>query len=168
MNGLFNAIEAIFFTNIFGQLNLYTILSTALKFVFVVIILVYVGRIVRMITLDIKQTVERRPVRAASLKLLSNPANFDFPIRDEYFLSDNTSIGRADDNTIVIKDQKMSKHHAQIIQNGGAFFIDDLKATNPTRVNEEVIHQPHELHSRDLVTLGGVDFVFINGDDHEN
>ena len=112
--------------------------------------------------------MRQRSVRAASLKLLSNPADFDFPVREEYFLSDNTSIGRADDNTIVIKDRQMSKHQAVIVQNGGHFLIDDLKATNPTQVNDEVVTQPLELHSRDMVALGGIHFVFLNEADHEN
>lgn len=167
MNTIFNGLEALLFTKFFGQIDLYTILSTVLKFAFVVIVLVFIARIVRMITLDIKQTVQRRPIHAASLKLLHDPSLFDFPIRDEYFLSDNTSIGRADDNNIVIHDRRMSKHQARIVQNGSQFFIDDLQSTNPTLVNEEAVEGPRELVSRDIVNLGGIDFVFLNGDEYE-
>ena len=168
MDGFFNAREALFFTQLFGKVTLYMIVSTILKFIFVLIVLVFISRIVRMITMDIRSTMRQRSVRAASLKLLSNPADFDFPVREEYFLSDNTSIGRADDNTIVIKDRQMSKHQAVIVQNGGHFLIDDLKATNPTQVNDEVVTQPVELHSRDMVALGSIHFVFLNEADHEN
>ncbi len=168
MNGFFSAMEALFFTDLIGSIDLYTILSTVLKFIFVLIVLIFVSRIVRMITMDIRATVRRSPNEAASLKLLQNPQFLDFPIRDVYFLSDNTSIGRADDNTIVIKDRQMSKHQARIVKNGTRFFIDDLKATNPTRVNAEVVTQPRELHSHDILTLGGLEFVFIHGETDEN
>lgn len=167
MDNIFNGLEALLFTKIFGQIDLYTIISLVLKFVFVVIVLVFIARIVRMITLDIRQTVRRRPVDAASLKLLHDPSLFDFPIRDEYFLSDNTSIGRADDNNIVIHDRRMSKHQARIVQNGTQFFIDDLQATNPTLVNEEPVDGPRELMSCDIVNLGGIDFLFLRGDEYE-
>lgn len=168
MNEFFNAMEALFFTELFGKITLYMILSTVLKFVFVLIVLSFVSRIVRMITMDIQHTATRRPIQAASLRLLSNPEDYDFPLRDEYYLSDNTSIGRADDNTIVIKDRQMSKHQAVIVQNGSHFFIDDLQSTNPTTVNDGIVLQPTELHSRDIVSLGGLHFVFLNEEEHED
>lgn len=168
MNEFFNALEALFFTELFGKITLYMILSTVLKFVFVLVVLSFISRIVRMITMDIQQSAVRRPVQAATLRLLSNPDDYDFPLRDEYYLSDNTSIGRADDNTIVIKDRQMSKHQAVIVQNGSHFFIDDLQATNPTTVNDTIVLQPTELHSRDIVALGGLHFVFLNEEEHED
>ena len=168
MNDFFNTLEAVFFTELFGKVTIYMILSTLLKFIFVIIVLSFISRIVRMITMDIQQTTARRPVQAASLRLLSNPDDYDFPLRDEYYLSDNTSIGRADDNTIVIKDRQMSKHQAVIVQNGSHFFIDDLQSTNPTTVNDGIVLQPTELHSRDIVALGGLHFVFLNEEEHED
>lgn len=168
MNDFFNTLEAVFFTELFGKVTIYMILSTVLKFIFVIIALSFISRIVRMITMDIQQTTARRPVQAASLRLLSNPDDYDFPLRDEYYLSDNTSIGRADDNTIVIKDRQMSKHQAVIVQNGSHFFIDDLQSTNPTTVNDGIVLQPTELHSRDIVALGGLHFVFLNEEEHED
>lgn len=168
MNEFFNALEVLFFTELFGKITLYMILSTVLKFVFVLVVLSFISRIVRMITMDIQQSAVRRPVQAATLRLLSNPDDYDFPLRDEYYLSDNTSIGRADDNTIVIKDRQMSKHQAVIVQNGSHFFIDDLHATNPTTINDAIVSQPTELHSRDIVALGGLHFVFLNEEEHED
>lgn len=168
MNEFFNALEALFFTELFGKITLYMILSTVLKFVFVLVVLSFISRIVRMITMDIQQSAICRPVQAATLRLLSNPDDYDIPLREEYYLSDNTSIGRADDNTIVIKDRQMSKHQAVIVQNGSHFFIDDLQATNPTTVNDAIVLQPTELHSRDIVALGGLHFVFLNEEEHED
>ncbi len=167
MKALFNLLESVFFTKLFGQVTLYAILSTGLKFVFVIIVLLFLSRIVRMITLDIRSSYQRGPVKSAYLKLLNDPREFDFPIRDEYYLSDNTTIGRADDNNIVIKDRQMSKHQAHIVQNEGHYIIDDMGSTNPTMVNETEIDQPTELLSHDLINVGGIDFAFINGADDE-
>ena len=167
MNEILSFLERIFFTNLFGQINLYMVLYSVFKFLFVLIVLVFIGRIVKMITMDLRSTVQKIPSQAAYLKLLNNPRSFDFPIRDEYFLADNTTIGRADDNHIVLKDRRMSKHQARIFQDGTHYMIDDLGATNPTMVNNDIVEQPQELFPRDIVTMGGISFVFLEGGDDE-
>lgn len=165
MDFIFNFLESVMFTKLFGSVTLYALLSGLLKFVFVLIVLVFIYKIVVMITLDIKSAYRRVPIKSAYLKLLNDAHAFDFPIREEYYLTDNTTIGRADDNAIVIKDRQMSKHQAHIIQNGGRYFIDDMGSTNPTRVNDRAVDQPTELFSRDVISVGGVDFAFVNGGD---
>ncbi len=163
MEVIFDVMEGILFTNIVGEITLYSILSTALKFIFVLIVLVFIYKIVKMITMDVRATLQEPPVQADFLKLLSDPLLYEYPIKNEYYLSDNTTIGRADDNTIVIKDRQMSKYQARIIQNQGQYFIDDLGSTNPTMVNGYVISQPTQLNAHDVITVGGIDFAFVDG-----
>ena len=46
------------------------------------------------------------------------------------------TIGRAEDNDIVIPDPRVSSHHLVLKRSqSGNFIINDLGATNPTRVN---------------------------------
>jgi len=163
MDFIFNFLETTMFTKLFGSVTLYALIAGTLKFIFVLIVLMFIYKIVTMITMDIKSAYHRAPAKAVYLKLLNDPRAFDFPIRDEYYLTDNTTIGRADDNAIVIKDRQMSKHQAHIIQNGGRYFIDDMGATNPTCVNDHPIEQPTELFPRDVISVGGIDFAFVNG-----
>ena len=167
MEKLFDMLESIFFTKIFGQIDLYTILSGAIKFVFILIVLVFVSRIVRMISLDIKSSYRKAPINAPRLKLLNSVDEFDFPIREEYFLSNNNTIGRADDNNIIIKSKMISKHQAVIVNSGGRFFIEDLSSTNPTMVNENPITMPTEIFANDVISMATLDFLFIEGEDNE-
>lgn len=166
MEQVFNILEKIFFTNLFGEVTLYSILATVLKFIFVIIILAFIYSVVKMITMDMKNALQDVPVEANYLKLLNNPREFDYPIRNEYYLSDNTTIGRADDNSIVIKDKQVSKHQARIIERQGVYLIDDLGSTNPTLVNGQEIIQPTQLYAHDIINFAGVEFSFINGDDY--
>lgn len=168
MQQAFDSLHKIFFTPLMGEITLYSILSTLLKFIFVIIVLLFISRIVKMIFLDIRSVYADKSPRAAYLRLLNDPRAFDFPIKDEYYLSDNTTIGRSDDNNIVIKDRLMSKHHAQILQREGIYFIDDLGSTNPTLVNGHVVEAPIELRTHDLITLGGLNFAFIDESQEED
>ena len=167
MGIFFDILEKLLFTKITGKLDLYTILSSSFKFVLVVIVLTLIYSMVRMITLDVKGTYKRKKIQQASLKLAHDVASFDFPIRNEYYLSGKTTIGRADDNNIIIKSRLLSKYQAEIIEHQGSYIIEDLNSTNGTYVNEMIITSPKELSSRDLITMGDIDFIFINGVDHE-
>lgn len=49
---------------------------------------------------------------------------------------DSFTIGRAEDNDIVIPDPRVSSHHLVLKRSqSGNYIINDLGATNPTRVN---------------------------------
>jgi hypothetical protein len=62
-------------------------------------------------------------------------------------------IGRQSDNDLVIPDPGVSRHHAEITNEGGSCTIRDLGSTNGTVVNGTVIRE-HRLDDGDRVTLG--------------
>lgn len=71
----------------------------------------------------------------------------------------DTDIGRAPDNQIILDDPAVSGRHARIKFTKGRFFIHDLGATNPTRVNgQEAIR--HQLSDDDRIQVGETVFVF--------
>jgi hypothetical protein len=64
-----------------------------------------------------------------------------------------TTIGRAPDNSICIKDPSVSSHHARIDFYQGKYFISDLQSSNGTYVNNARVEQA-QLKNQDLVALG--------------
>lgn len=70
-----------------------------------------------------------------------------------YPLKDTVSIGRADSNTIALKDSKVSRQHAQIQQHGNEYILVDLNSSNGTFVNGEKIEE-HVLANNDEVQIG--------------
>lgn len=70
-----------------------------------------------------------------------------------YPLKDTISLGRADSCTIVLKDAKTSRQHAQIQQHGAEFIIVDLSSSNGTFVNGQRIDE-HVLQNNDEVQIG--------------
>ena len=55
--------------------------------------------------------------------------------RVETFFRLPVRIGRSDDNDLVLNDSTVSKHHARVTRDNGAYYLEDLGSTNGTRVN---------------------------------
>ena len=49
------------------------------------------------------------------------------------------SLGRRDDNDLIINDPLISRIHCTIFNDSGGFYIADLKSTNGTKVNGKEI-----------------------------
>lgn len=63
------------------------------------------------------------------------------------------SIGRRENNDIVIENLAVSGHHAKIDWTGSGFLLTDLKSKNGTFVNDQLAIS-HWLKDKDVVTIG--------------
>lgn len=71
------------------------------------------------------------------------------------------SVGRADDNNIVIPDGSVSSHHAEIAFDGSSWVLtDDTGSTNGTKVGGQRVDTVN-LDSAGSFVLGSVECVFI-------
>ena len=70
-----------------------------------------------------------------------------------------TSIGRSHDNTVVIDDPRISRHHLEIRVVQESFVLFDLQSTGGTYINGQRVNQGL-LYAGDLISLAGVDLVF--------
>lgn len=71
-----------------------------------------------------------------------------------------TLIGREQDNDLILSDDKVSRHHAEIIFNGSCFEIEDKRSTNKVIVNGQFVERT-VLKSGDIIGLGEVVITFI-------
>jgi transcriptional regulator with GAF, ATPase, and Fis domain len=89
---------------------------------------------------------------------LTNPPGEDagrvYPIEEGV-----TRIGRNPENTIILQDSLVSRHHAEIRFDGSAAVIADVGGKNPVRVNGEEV-QSRALAHGDSIVIGGVEMVF--------
>lgn len=74
-------------------------------------------------------------------------------------VAEHFAIGRKADNDLAIDDQSISSHHARIVKVQSVFFIEDLKSTNGTSVNEKRIDR-HQLRDADVISIGQHRLVF--------
>lgn len=71
-----------------------------------------------------------------------------------------TRLGRAEDNDVILADDRSSRNHAMITNTNGRFFIRDLGSTNGTFVGEIRITE-QVLSDGDHIRLGDTRFTFL-------
>lgn len=76
--------------------------------------------------------------------------------------TDETSVGRGNEVTIMLDMDNVSRRHARVLRIEDGFFIEDLKSTNGTYVNDVEVHY-ERLHNGDLIKIGGAIFKFLQG-----
>ena len=79
----------------------------------------------------------------------------DGPDRGEefYHLATPITIGRDEGNRIQLNDQRVSRHHLKIHENGDVVLATDLQSTNGTKINGESV-RVWQLQPGDLITVG--------------
>jgi adenylate cyclase len=83
--------------------------------------------------------------------IINGPGYFDTP----YDLPEGTtSLGRADENDIVLGGDLVSRKHARLHVEGDALRIEDLGSRNGSRVNGAPLQGTRPLSPGDIVTLG--------------
>ena len=75
---------------------------------------------------------------------------------------DIISIGRSKRNDLVLADQWLSRHHAEIRNASGSFSIADLESRNGTYVNGQRIDGTVQLKNTDVITLGDQQIKFLD------
>ncbi|WP_299033256.1 FHA domain-containing protein, partial [uncultured Anaerococcus sp.] len=116
---------------------------------------------------DVRTTLKKEQDSDTYLKLINMNDGFSFMVQEYYFIGEDNSIGRDERNTISINDKYLSKFHARILQDENMYFLEDLKSANGTYLNDEKIIDAIELKSGDIIRLGSLKFLFIQGDSDE-
>ena len=69
------------------------------------------------------------------------------------------TIGRKNDNNLVIEDPSVSGHHAKIVKIQSVFFVEDLGSTNGTVINNKAVDRC-QLQDSDVIMIGNHRLVF--------
>lgn len=138
-----------------------------LKFVFIIVLYIFVGRAVRAVWAELKPATTAgvptrgsapapRPKEGRAKKAPRKVAVIegDKLKGKSYDLGDELIIGRADKCHIVMDDTYVSQVHARIFSRGEGYMVEDLGSTNGTYLNRRRITAPTELQRGDRVKIG--------------
>ncbi|MGG7178224.1 FHA domain-containing protein [Clostridium paraputrificum] len=71
------------------------------------------------------------------------------------------TVGRKDDNSIVLSDQHVSGNHARLVIKNNILYIEDLNSTNGTFVNGNRITGRVKLFGNDEIKIGTTNFKVL-------
>jgi pSer/pThr/pTyr-binding forkhead associated (FHA) protein len=81
------------------------------------------------------------------------------PIANEYaLLKEEVSLGRSEDNDIVIPHASISRAHARLVRRDGAYEVVDLNSTNGSYVNNQPVDGSMMVSSGSEVRFGDIRF----------
>ncbi len=142
---------------------MFEIVSQVLKYVFILIIYLFIFSIIRLMYLDIKSMGSKGAnIDSAYLKVVNRLDSLDFKMQEYYVLNKKLTMGRSSKNTICIKDKFVSKFHLQIFEDKGSYFIEDLNSANGTFLNGEKIEDIIELQNGDKIGVGLIQFIYVD------
>jgi len=72
------------------------------------------------------------------------------------------TIGRANTNQIVVKDERCSRFHAEIFQTQGEWILRDLDSRNGTQVGGEKVRGDYRLTPGDIVRIAHCQMAFVH------
>ncbi len=99
-----------------------------------------------------------RPGAPAEARLTT--VNSVDPIPAEYaLLKDELSLGRGEDNDIVIPHASVSRSHARLMRRDGAYELMDLNSTNGTYLNDRPVQGSVTVTSGSEVRFGDIKFI---------
>ncbi|MCF6459793.1 FHA domain-containing protein [Clostridium sp. Cult3] len=141
---------------------MYNIFSLIFKYIFIIIIYMFILSIIRLIYLDIKGIDTSSMDNSIYLKLINRKDSLPFKVKEYYPLDGQISLGRGNDNQIVLKDPYISKRHLIIVEDEGNFYLEDLNSSNGTYLNGDRIMDVVELKNGDTIRVGQVEFLYVN------
>lgn len=148
-----------------GQ-TVYLLIADVLKYLFVILIYMFIFSVIKMIYLDISDT-KKMSVSLGDytsyLKLVNLRSEFSFKIYESYSIGDMNVIGRSRKSDIYIPDPVLSKTHARIFYYEGDYYLQDLGSTNGTYLNgKKLTKKAVKIKDSDKITFGVICFLFVD------
>lgn len=146
-------------------MTFYNFLSSILSYVFTFIIYLFIFSVIRLIYLDVKKMSRfednnTADENCASLKPAKSKVPIESTLKNRYPIYGSAVIGRARSCDIVIKEEYISAKHIRIWYDDGEWYLEDLGSRNGTAVNGQRIRNTVILDPEDVISLGGLNFVF--------
>jgi two-component system, NtrC family, response regulator HydG len=75
---------------------------------------------------------------------------------------ESVTIGRAPTNTVVVKDERCSRYHAEAFQAQGAWQLRDLDSRNGTFIDDARLQGDHTLEPGEIIQIGSAQLAYVD------
>ncbi|MDO5516902.1 MAG: FHA domain-containing protein [Clostridium sp.] len=134
--------------------------------IFIVILYVIIYYALKIMYKDVKNGgKKRRPARANGnygLEIINSGNGRDLKEGSIIPIRSDLSIGRKDNNSIILSDQHVSGNHAKIAVRNNGLFLEDLNSTNGTYLNGKKISNRIKLTNKDEIQIGTAVFKILS------
>lgn len=144
------------------MIEIYNVFAIVFKYIFIVVIYLFLFSIIRLIYLDIRSIGTSQLDSKTYLKLMNKKDRIAYKINEYYPIRGDISLGRENSNTIRLDDPYISKKHFEISRDGSRYYLEDLESANGTYVNEKPVTGICELNRGDIIRVGKIEFLFVN------
>lgn len=156
----------------FSVYNLYSLavlgsslskMSTIFKFIIIAIVYLIIFTAFKIMYKDMKGSGRKAPSRKKSFGLEIVDPGMNRSIRKGAVVPINReiTIGRRDDNSIVLNEGYVSGHHARVYLRNNQYILEDLNSTNGTILNDQRIDNKVYIKNGDEIKIGSSLFKVI-------
>lgn len=125
-----------------------------LRMAMVVVLYLFLAWVIRALWADLRTGTQRR-VSATMPRMVFVDAAAGGPAAGDIVpVAATTTIGRAEDNDVVIEDEFISAHHAILRRERGAWWLSDAGSTNGTWANERKVERPVVVKAGETLRFG--------------
>ena len=131
--------------------------------IFIVILYSIIYYALKIMYKDVKGGKKKKAPgkKAHGLEVLKTISNGTLGIGSVIPVTSMISIGRREDNSIVLNDQFVSSYHAKIYVKNNDFYLEDLASTNGTFINDSKVEGRVRLKVNDQIRMGSTVFKVI-------
>ena len=154
----------------------YDPISVALKFGFLAVLYLFLLWVARSALKDLRGTMAPAPDATGfhHVSAFGEPAataeawlvverGAGLTAGERFDLIGGLSIGRSGEADVQIDDRYASGLHARIFSREGRTYVEDMRSTNGTILNEATLHGEAELIDGDVVRIGDTEFRYEAG-----
>ncbi|HEY8744921.1 MAG TPA: FHA domain-containing protein [Chloroflexota bacterium] len=130
------------------------IVLVVLRLALVALLYLFLAWVVRALWADLRAATQAAGSGAAPRLVFVDGASGGPAAGEIIAVAGTTTIGRAEDNGLVIEDEFISAHHAILRREQSAWWLSDTDSTNGTWANDRKVDRPVVVKTGDTLRFG--------------
>ena len=148
-------------------MNISKLITFASGIVFIIILYLIIYYALKLMYKDVKTGGKKNTnpnLNKYGLEITKAGGNEDLEEESVMLIRGDVTIGRMDDNSIILSEPFVSGHHARVYAKNNTLYIEDLNSTNGIYVNEEKVEGKIKLTTGDEIKIGSAIFTVLRAD----